>query len=327
MSFSLIEKSKSVIDKYQMLSPNDTVVVGFSGGADSMTLLSLMNALKSEYDLNLIAAHVNHGIRGDEAQRDQDFCTEVCNNLGIRLEVLNADVPSIARERGVSEEVAGRDVRYDFFNSLAGESGKIATAHNANDAVETMIFNLCRGTGLRGLSSIPPIRGNIIRPLIECTRAEIEQYITDNNLSYVTDSTNLTDEYMRNRIRHNILPELSLVNENAISNITRCIGTLRDDADYFNSKVQALLSDAGQGLSDNKLSTEVLLRADLPILSRAISDYVYLECGTRPEKVHVDKTIDMMKVGRRDQVQIPSGAFIHVEKGKLWVIKSGGHYV
>lgn len=319
MNSNLILKTKSVIDRYEMLQEGDTVVVGFSGGADSMTLLHALNELRNDYKINLIAAHVNHGIRGDEAQRDQDFCQSVCDAMGVKLEVLNADVPKIASDRGVSEEVAGRDVRYDFFLSLSGEHGKIATAHNANDAVETMVLNLCRGTGLLGLSSIPPKRANIIRPLIECSRQEIEQYIDDNNLSYVTDSTNLTDDYTRNRVRHNILPEFEKVNDNAMLNITRCISTLRDDSAYFNKQVDLLLDNAS---INDKLKTDVLLSADLAILSRALVTYVTEKSGGRPEKVHIDKIIDMMKVGRRDQVQIPGGSYVHVEKGKLWVINT-----
>ncbi len=311
-------KVKSVIERYNMLSNGDTVVVGLSGGADSMTLLHILYELRDTYNLDIIAAHVNHGIRGDEAQRDQDFCQGVCDALGLKLEVLNVDVPSLAKERGVSEEVAGRDVRYEFFGRLAGEQGKIATAHNANDAVETMLLNLCRGTGLLGLASIPPTRANIIRPLIECSRDEIEQYIEENNLTYVTDSTNLTDDYTRNKIRHNIIPELTSVNENAILNITRCIGTLREDSAYFNKQVLSLLKEASIG---DKLKTDILLSADPAVLSRALVTYVTEVSGGKPEKVHIDKIIDMMKVGRRDQVQIPGGQFVHVEKGKLWVIK------
>ena len=317
MNSNLTEKTKSVIDRYEMLKEGDTVVVGFSGGADSMTLLHVLNELKDVYKFSLIAAHINHGIRGAEAQRDQDFCQSVCDAMGIKLEVLVADVPKLALERGISEEMAGRDVRYEFFGNLAGEHGKIATAHNANDAVETMVLNLCRGTGLLGLSSIPPMRANIIRPLIECSRLEIEQYIKENNLSYVTDSTNLTDDYTRNHIRHNILPEFEKVNENAILNITRCISTLREDSDYLNNQVLLLLDNAS---TNDKLKTDVLLSSDPAILSRALVTYVTEKSGGRPEKVHIDKIIDMMKVGRRDQVQIPGGSFVHVEKGKLWVI-------
>ena len=316
-----------------MLEDGDTVIVGLSGGADSTALLRVLCELKTEYNLNLIAAHVNHGIRGAEADRDEAFCKELCKKLGVQIYAFHIDIPELAKERGVSLEVAGRDARYEFFTGLAGEKGKIATAHNAQDTAETLLLNLCRGTGLKGLTGIPPVRfvehkagcrsdetvsTMVIRPLIECTREEIEAYLESLGQDYVTDSTNLEDDYTRNRIRHNVIPELVAVNESAMGNITRCISTLKDDSDFLEALAEELISSSDRG---DGLDTETLLAAPKPVLSRAVSRLAYDACGRYPEKVHILKAIDMMKIGRTDQVQIPGGAYIRVEKGRLRIVK------
>lgn len=316
-----------------MLEDGDTVIVGLSGGADSTALLRVLCELKTEYNLNLIAAHVNHGIRGAEADRDEAFCKELCKKLGVQIYAFHIDIPELAKERGVSLEVAGRDARYEFFTGLAGEKGKIATAHNAQDTAETLLLNLCRGTGLKGLTGIPPVRfvehkagcrsdetvsTMVIRPLIECTREEIEAYLESLGQDYVTDSTNLEDDYTRNRIRHNVIPELVAVNENAMGNITRCISTLKDDSDFLEALAEELVSSSNRG---DGLDTDALLAAPKPVLSRAVSRLAYDVCGRYPEKVHILKAMDMMKIGRTDQVQIPGGAYIRVEKGRLRIVK------
>lgn len=317
---NFLEKATASIERYHMLDHGDKVVVGLSGGADSTALLYLLNDLKMEYNLTLIAAHLNHGIRGAEADRDECFCKELCEKLGVEIVTSHIDVPSLAKERGVSEEVAGRDARYEFFTGLAKERGKIATAHNAQDSVETLMLNLCRGTGLRGLTGIPPVRTVVstfvIRPLIECTREDIEEYLSSKGQDFVTDSTNLEDDYTRNRVRHYIIPELLKVNENAIGNITRCLDTIRDDSAFIERAADELLSSARHG---DTYDVETLKAADKAILSRAISTLIHDACGTYPEKVHILKVIDMMNVGRTDQVQVPSGAFARVEKGKLFI--------
>ncbi|MBR5976570.1 MAG: tRNA lysidine(34) synthetase TilS [Clostridia bacterium] len=327
------EKVRGVISRCEMLEDGDTVIVGLSGGADSTALLRVLCELKTEYNLNLIAAHVNHGIRGAEADRDEAFCKELCKKLGVQIYAFHIDIPELAKERGVSLEVAGRDARYEFFTGLAGENGKIATAHNAQDTAETLLLNLCRGTGLKGLTGIPPVRfvehkagcrsdetvsTMVIRPLIECTREEIEAYLESLGQDYVTDSTNLEDDYTRNRIRHNVIPELVAVNENAMGNITRCISTLKDDSDFLEALAEELVSSSNRG---DGLDTDALLAAPKPVLSRAVSRLAYDVCGRYPEKVHILKAMDMMKIGRTDQVQIPGGAYIRVEKGRLRIVK------
>lgn len=227
----------SVIKRYNMLENCDRIVVGLSGGADSVCLLSVLNSLKAEYGFSLVAAHINHGIRGAEAQRDEESCKRLCESLNVPLEILHADIPTLSKQQGIGEEECGRIVRYDFFRSLAGERGKIATAHNLNDNAETLFLNLVRGAGSKGACGIPPVRDNIIRPLIETDRKSIERYCEENELQYVTDSTNLECEYSRNKIRIKVLPTLCEINQNAVSALSGFASRMREQEAFLESVV------------------------------------------------------------------------------------------
>lgn len=266
------EKILSVIDKYHMVSPDDTVVVAVSGGADSMCLLHFFNKYSMKLKLNIICAHVNHGIRGKEAERDEEFVRQYCEKNSIKAVFAHFNVPEIAKKSGESEEQCGRRLRYEFFNSVA-ENVKIATAHNLNDSAETFIFNFARGTGLKGLTGIPFVRDNIIRPLSMCTREEIEQYLLEENVSFVTDSTNLSDEYSRNKIRHNILPVLTDINNGFFSVFSGCISSLTDAENYLSSVTQKAFDETKE---NDTFSVKKILSLDKAIQDRlliAISEY------------------------------------------------------
>ena len=214
----LITKTEAAIKKYDLLSGGDSVIIALSGGADSVTLLSVLNSIKEKYNLKLYAAHLNHGIRGEEADNDEKFCKVLCENYNVQLFVKHIDVPKLCTEQKISAELCGRNERYKFFDELSAKlNAKVATAHTASDNAETLLFNLCRGSSLAGAAAIPPKRGNIIRPLITLTRNEIESYCAENSLSYVTDSTNMSDSYTRNKIRHKVIPALKEVNPQAES--------------------------------------------------------------------------------------------------------------
>lgn len=231
------EKIESVMKRYQMVLPGDTVIVGVSGGADSMCLLHFFNQISSKIRLTILCAHVHHGIRGEEADRDEAFVRDYCEKNEIKFCSARYDVPKIAQETGESLEECGRRLRYDFFASLS-DTAKIATAHHLGDSMETVLLNLVRGTGLKGLTGIPPVRGRIIRPLIECTREEIEAYLAENHVPYVTDSTNLSDEYARNKIRHAAIPALMQLNPSFSDAFIRCTSILSDAENYLEQKTQ-----------------------------------------------------------------------------------------
>lgn len=204
------------------------VSAGVSGGGDSVAMLDLLIRLREEYGFILRAVHVNHGIRGESALRDQRLVQEICDQKGIPCAVYSYDVPALAKQRGTGLEETGRAVRQDAFRrereKLAAAAGKgrtvTAAAHNKNDLAETMLHHLARGTGLRGLSSLKPSDGELIRPVLCLERREIDEYLQERSLPYATDETNLDDEYTRNRIRHHILPVMEReINEKTVSHM------------------------------------------------------------------------------------------------------------
>ncbi len=224
MNERIFAKVKAYIEKYRMIVSGDTVVLGVSGGADSVCLLLMLCELAMEMPLKLIVVHVNHGIR-EEGKRDAAYVEKLCEERNLPFFLIEEDVKGFAKEEKLSEEEAGRMVRYRAFAHILEENiknenmgaggkidggkiagGKIAVAHNAGDRVETMLFHLFRGTGLSGASGIKPVRGNIIRPLLCLEREEIEEYLNENQVSFCIDHTNLEDTYTRNRIRNHILP-------------------------------------------------------------------------------------------------------------------------
>ncbi len=217
-----------------MIEAGDTVCVGVSGGADSVCLLSVLCELSGVLGIGrgkIIAVHVNHGIRGDEALRDENYVREFCERIGVKLYVRQVDVPALAGVRRETIEETGRSERYkafadalreagDEYGINVAECGKIAVAHNRMDNAETILFHLIRGSGIKGACGIPPVRGNIIRPLLETGREDIEAYLRDKGIGFVVDSTNLHLDYDRNKIRHEILPVLKSINSGAEEHIT-----------------------------------------------------------------------------------------------------------
>ncbi len=241
----MTHKALSTCEKYKLLEDGGTVLVALSGGADSTALLHFLYSVKEKYHLTILAAHLNHGIRGEEADRDERFCKILCEKYNIPFYSKTLDIPALSKQRGVSEELCGRDERYAFLGTLAeAHNARIATAHNADDNAETLIFNLARGSSLRGAAGIPPKRGRIIRPLIEVTRAQIEEYCAENGLDFVTDSTNLGDEYTRNKIRHHVIPVLRELNPSFEAAVTRFTDTAAEVSDYLDIQADAALTAA-----------------------------------------------------------------------------------
>ncbi len=270
-NYSNIVKNKvlSALNEYSMLQNVKNVVVGFSGGADSVCLLSVLNSLSYELGITVKAIHINHNIRGVEAKRDEMFAVEFCKKNGI--DIINKSFNCIKEAKLSKEslEACGRRRRYDFFYEASHTAfTKIATAHNADDNAETVIFNLSRGASYKGACGIPPVRDNIIRPLIFCTREEIEGYCGEKGLEYVTDSTNLCDDYTRNKIRHNVIPVTKEINSSSVENFTRFSQSVRDVADYISKQAEEFLEIAY--ISDNLYDANKLKNLHNAVLSEAI---------------------------------------------------------
>lgn len=227
------------------------VVVGFSGGADSSALLHRLFSLREELSLSVRAVHINHCLRGEEADRDEAFARDFCRQLGIPFACYRINIAALAREKGLSIEECGREERYKAFAREAGKEGIIATAHTLSDSAETALLNLARGTGPKGLAGIPFSRGNILRPLIRCSREEVEDYCRRMGICYVTDSTNFSGNYSRNRIRQKVLPELLKLNPAFLRAFLRTSDLIREDEAYLSSQADRLFESAftGKGLS------------------------------------------------------------------------------
>ena len=225
---------------YNMLNNTDTIVVGLSGGADSISLIHCLNIIKNDYNINIVATHINHNLRGEEAISDELFVRDYCNTNNIPLEVLSVNIIDGAKKACQSVELYSRNIRYDFFNEISNKykNAKIATAHTLSDNVETVIYNLTRGSGINGMCGIPPTRDNIIRPLIECTRDDIEKYCKENSLKYVTDSTNLVDIYTRNKIRNRIIPNLKEINNQLEYSVLKLSKSARENQEYIENQVE-----------------------------------------------------------------------------------------
>lgn len=235
----MINTVLETVKKYNMLNIGDGVVLGVSGGADSVALFHVFLYLKQKYNLKLICVHVNHGIRKEEAIRDQEFVRELCNKLNIPIKVFKGDIPKIAKNLKQTEEEAGRNFRYEMFNKVLKEENfnKIAVAHNLNDQAETVIMRMFRGSGLKGLGGILPVRDNIIRPLINCSRNDIEIFCSNNNISYITDSTNKETDYLRNKIRIDLLPYIQKkFNSNIVATLAKTAEILQEEEKYIYSE-------------------------------------------------------------------------------------------
>ena len=289
------DKVLSFIREHDLLHKGDSVIVALSGGADSVSLLHVLLSMRELYDLNISAAHFNHMIRGEEADRDERFCRELCGRLGVTLHTAREDVPAIAAMSGESLELCGRRFRYEALERAAGELGgaKIATAHNLSDNTETVLMNLVRGSGIAGLSGIPPVRGNIIRPLLSCSREEIEAYCAENGLSYVTDSTNLDDEYTRNKLRLNILPLLRELNPSLDEGVQRMASVMRD-ADGYLDKIS--VEELKRCKTEYGYICAELLKLDKAVLTYAVKNVVE-EAEAPLDSLHIGLIIDAMRTG------------------------------
>jgi len=277
-----VQKTVLQTIKYNgMLSPGDSVIVGLSGGADSVALLYVLMQLQAELNVAAIfAVHINHGLRESAAVNDENFVCDLCGKIQIPLKIYQADVRGLAEKERISIEEAGRKLRYFYFeearNAFGAANVKIATGHHQNDNAETVIMNLARGAGLRGLCGIPPINGKIIRPLLDVSREEIEKYIEDNSLKYTTDVTNLSYEYTRNRIRHDVLPAIErAVNPGVVQTVAKNAAWLRADEEYLEAAAQqafdSLIISSGDCESPLQVSLNSIALAALhPAISRRV---------------------------------------------------------
>ncbi len=311
----LLEKIEKAINDFSLLEGAGGILVGLSGGADSTCLLVSLKQLQKKYGYRLCALHVNHMIRGNEADRDEEFSRKLCEKYEVEFVCERVDVPLLSAEKGESLELCARNVRYEIFSRVAKEKGltHIATAHNACDNAETVVFNLVRGTGIRGLCGIPPKRSfegvTVIRPLIYAERSEIETHLEEIGQSYVTDSTNSDTDYTRNYIRREILPSLRRINPSVEQALGRTSSLLSSDEDF-------LQKFAAENNTDDIVYLKTL---DKSILSRVVIQRFSKVCGETPTAFHIEELVEKIYAysGKTLKVSFPGCMSALISGGRL----------
>ena len=309
----MYQKVKAYVKKWHMLQKEDGVIAGISGGADSVCLLFMLLKLQKELGFALMAVHVNHGIRGAEAERDEAYVKRLCRQWNVRLKVYRENVPAYAKEHGMTEEEAGRDIRRTCFCKVLKEWGgtKIALAHHENDNVETLLWNLCRGTGIRGLGGIAPVNDVWIRPLLCVKRREIESYLKKRGISYCPDTTNADRRYMRNRIRMDVIPYLEdCVNTESVSHMGKTMERMYELEQY-------ILEEVGQykeSCTGWKNGRRIIRQTEYTKIPKALRDNVLhaILCETAGrrkdiEEVHVQMLRDLFTKQVGKKIDLPYG--------------------
>lgn len=301
-----------LIDRFNMCPPACRVLVALSGGADSVYLLHNLFVLGKQRGFEICAAHYHHGLRGEEADRDEEFCRSLCESLGIDYVCGHGDVSAYAAEKGIGTEEAARDLRYGFLHDAAArlKADRIATAHTADDNAETLLLNLARGSGLRGLGAIPPVRGILIRPLLLTSRYEIEDYLAENGLFHVEDSTNASDDFSRNKIRHGAVPVLREINSGFARNASRAALLLRDDEDCLESMADGFIERSYRGGS---LSSAALLELPEAVSTRVIR----ILCGRGLSEKNVISILEIARGTELACVDVP-GMRVKASRGRLY---------
>lgn len=236
---TLPEKVQLFLQQHHMVQAGDTICCALSGGADSVCLLRCLLELAEPLQLHVTAIHVNHQLRGAESERDAAFCAALCTRLQVPLQMVRCDVEAYAEQQHCSIETAARDCRYAAFAATAATY--VATAHTASDNLETMLHRVIRGSGLRGLAGIPPVRERYIRPLLTVTRTEVEAFLQILGQDYVTDSTNATNAYTRNRIRHDLVPKMQELNPALEQTTIGMLQALQTEQDYMAKQTEIVL--------------------------------------------------------------------------------------
>lgn len=316
---------KKYIQENHMLDNADGMVIGLSGGPDSVCLLRTMYELAGCFGIGkdrIYCVHINHMIRGSEADADEGFAGRLCSELGLPFVCFKKDITAYAGEIGCSVEEAGRTYRYGCFRQVMKENNinRLAVAHNKNDVAETLIFNMLRGTGIKGMSGIRPVRDDVIRPLLFCHRTDIEKYLESIGQDYRTDSTNLSTDYDRNRIRHIILPELTEINSNAIEHIYSLAAEAERVYEYVRKRAE---EEMGSILSDEEASARNCIDAadlkkiniDINKLEKCddvIKEHIILEAiarvaGSRKDisRKHVLAALELCRSDTGKQVMLP----------------------
>lgn len=302
------------IEKHALFSRGDRVLIGLSGGADSVSLFHILLCLADKLGIEIAAAHINHSLR-DTAQRDMEFCKKLCKSKGVDFFCTTIDVKNGAKLAKKSEELYARQARYDFFESLGFT--KIATAHNKNDAAETILHNFMRGSSIRGLSGIPYKRGNIVRPLLDIKKEEILEFCHENGYEYMTDETNFEPIYTRNKIRLDLIPEIEeKFNPAFVDVVAKNAQLFLEDSEYLD----ALAEKEYKG----EIKVSDFKKLENPIKRRIIEIHIKASSGSTQNlsSAYIEDILELLQraqTGKR--IDLPNGFCARIEYGKLIIEK------
>ncbi len=323
----MIDKILKTIVDNDMIKYGDCIIVALSGGPDSMSLLHGLMALKDRFNLRLYAAHVNHMLRGEDSDKDEEGCREFCSDYGIEFFSKRIDIDTMAQEKNISHEMAGREARYEFFIELKNKLGadKIALAHNLNDQAETILMRLMRGTGLEGLVGIKAVRDYIyIRPLINVARKEIEKYCEENNLPVRVDKTNFESIYSRNKVRLELIPYIEEhFNEDIISTLNRMSTLVKIDEDYITENALKFFQKYCDIKADRVIIYNDAFNLHEAILSRIIRRALLNIKGNmyNLENIHIDNIISVQKGSTGKFTKIPKDIIAKNVYGNIEIVK------
>ncbi len=324
---ALIAQVIDTIKKHSMLKGGERVIVGLSGGPDSVCLLAVLHRLKDDFNLTLYAVYVDHNLRPGETPAEIEYCRKLCAEMKVDFRVKSVDVKGHVKEHGINKQEAARDLRYKAFYEVAAEirAEKIALAHNADDQTETVFMRLIRGAGAAGLAGIPAKRGNVIRPLLEIQRREVEDFLGRENIRYIIDSSNLQTDYFRNKFRLMVMPELKKMNPNLIQSVNKTASILQEEERYLGVIVTKSLMKMISRKTDSRIELfltpmEVM---DIVILRRLLRRALDETEGLRGIGfIHIEDIIRLVKDGKSgDRLYLPKGIRV-IKDYSLLVITS-----
>jgi tRNA(Ile)-lysidine synthase len=325
---NIAEHVLKTIEKYSMVHRGETIVCGLSGGPDSVCMLHILHRLKDYLGVTPVAVHIHHGIRGKEAEEDMLFSEKFAKELGVEFITRAFNVPELAKQLKISEEEAGRRLRYDTFREIGKKKApyKIAVAHNANDVAETFLFNLARGAGLEGLCSIKRVNEDIIRPLLDVYKDEIMEYLDQNRLGYRIDSTNHECDYTRNKIRNRLIPEMNRVlNTDIVYKILQTTDVLEDDLVWLKESGKKAY-EACTTVIDGQKEIDCTLFNEYPLALQRQMIRLYLhECTGSLDgygSYHVNRLIELTKSESPISTELPNKYWAIYRYGRLYIGKN-----
>jgi tRNA(Ile)-lysidine synthase len=325
----IIAMTKNTILKYSMLARGDVVLAGLSGGPDSVCLLVILDRLRGHFGIDLYASYIDHGLRPGETPGEIAFCEKLCLSLAVPFSVKSVDVKSFVKAHGLNKQEAARELRYKALNEAALTAGaaKIALGHTADDQAETVIMRLLRGAGTLGLSGIPPVRKNIIRPIIGIERKKIERFLDTEQIGFLIDSSNREDKYMRNKIRRTVMPALKSLGPAMAIAIARTADIFREEDDYFELQATKALMKLISRKTDTAIELFIspMERMDKALLRRIIRRAVTAVEGLRGIGfIHIEALLDLVKSGQSgDRISLPRG--VRAIKGYSTLTISSDH--